>query len=152
MASASNPAASNPAAFNPAESNPATSKTAVFYIFHRDEEGKPDRLISYEEEGASYLLAATNICREVLDHETGRKALGTIATAFMKLHPHDGWTKRSTSAQVVDRFIQLIFDTFPWLFIDDGFPNQNISACHYRRKYDPFFTRHQAICLNGSVS
>ena len=126
--------------------------TAVFLIFHRDKNGTSDCIFSYEEEEATYLLVAINICRELLNHEKARQALKAMADAYIRTNPGSWNSKIWTLDAIATKYIDLIFDTFPWLFSDDGFPNPNVSACHYRRKYDKFYTRVQGICLNGSVS
>lgn len=51
----------------------SASSSAVFVIFHREKNGKPDRIFSYEDEEATYILVATNICRELLKHENGQQ-------------------------------------------------------------------------------
>lgn len=110
-----------------------------------------DHIFSYEEDEATYILAATNICRELLKHDKSQQALTEIAEGFEQENP-DCWFKDWDMKDLVDRFIKLMFESFPWLFCDDGMSNPDIAGCHYRRKYDRFFTRVQAICLNGSVS
>ena len=142
MASASSTAAPNTAASN----------TAAFLIFHREKSGKSDRIFSYEDDEAIYILAATNICRELLKLEKSRQAFKEIAQGFKDENLVGCWYKNWNMEDVVNKFIEMMLELFPWLFSDDGMPNPGLNGCHYRRDYDKFFTRKQAICLNGSVS
>ena len=128
------------------------SNSAVFLIFQRNKNGTPDRIFSYEEEEATYLLVAINICRELLKHDKGKQALKEMADAYLRDNPNSWNMNMWNLDEIVKKYIDLMFDTFPWLFSDDGFRNANISACHYRRKYDRLYTSLQGICLNGSVS
>lgn len=127
------------------------SNAAVIVIFHREKSGKSDRIFPYEEEEATCILVALNICRELLNHEKGQQALMKMTELFTRRHPK-GWYAKWKPDEVVKKFVDLILDTFPLVFSDDGFPNPNVSGCHHRRIWDRFFSRHQGICLNGSVS
>ncbi len=135
----------------------SASNVGAFLIYHRDETGKPTHLLSYQEEKATYILATVNICRELLRHKKAREALETMAEGFKKKNPDCWYAKYAvdewTNEQVVAKYIGVILDeNFPLLFCDDGFPNPNITGCHFRRKWDRFFSKYQGICLNGSVS
>ncbi|CAF9921368.1 hypothetical protein IMSHALPRED_005164 [Imshaugia aleurites] len=127
----------------------SASDSAVFLIVHREKNGHQFRVFSYEDEEAKYIMVATNICRQLLKHGQSRQAFKEIAEVYKEHHPN-GWFKKWTLDEIVNKFINLILDTFPWIFSDHGFRNPNISGCHWRRKYDGFHSRKQAILLNGS--
>ena len=128
----------------------SASSTAVLLIFHRETKGKPDHLYSYEEEEAIHILAATNICRELLKHEKSRQALKRIAEDFIQDHP-GGWYGEKSAGEIANEYFDLLSENFPWLFCDDGLCNPNITGCHFPRKYDESHTNQQALCLNGLV-
>ena len=48
-------------------------------IFYQEKNGKIDRILSYEEEDATYLLVAISICRVLLNHKTSQEALTEMA-------------------------------------------------------------------------
>ena len=129
----------------------SSASSAAFLIFHREESGRPTRILSYEEEEATYLLAAANICRELLTHPNGRYAFVQLVKKYREAHDQ-GWYKKMANEDVVASFVRVIFETFPWIFIDEGFPNPNVQGCHHRRTADKFWTRNQGICLNASAS
>lgn len=126
------------------------SVTANFFIFHRDKEGKPDRIFSYDDEEARYLLVGINIARELLNHIEVRGSFADVAKIYIAANPSCLFRK-SEPATVAARYVNYIYDAFPWSFLDEGFRNPNIAACHFRRTLDRFFTRNQAICLNAPV-
>ena len=127
------------------------SNTAAFIIIHRDKKGTPDRIYSYDEDEATYVLVAINICRELLNHKKSQEALAEMTEIVRKKHPR-GWYENLDSAEIVKKFIQVVLNTFPWVFVDNSFDNPNVTACHFRRKYEKDFAGSQAICLNGPVS
>ena len=98
-----------------------------------------------------YVLVAINICRELLNHNKSQEALAEIAEIVREKHPR-AWYENLNNAEIVKEFIQLVLNTFPWVFVDDSFDNPNITGCHYRRKYEGDFADSQGICLNGPVS
>lgn len=68
------------------------------------------------------------------ESQEGSTVLGEIAKVLIQEHPR-GWYEKWSFDEIAKRFIELMFDVFPWLFSDDGFHNSNVSAFHHRRKY-----------------
>lgn len=134
-----------------ASASNTASNTAAFVIIHRDKIGTPDRVFSYEEGEATYVLVAINICRELLNHNKSQEALAEMAEIVREKHPR-AWYENLNNAEIVKEFIQVVLNTFPWVFVDDSFDNPNFTGCHYRRKYEGDFADSQGICLNGPVS
>ena len=79
------------------------------------------------------LLAAINIYQNLLTHEKGRQASKKMGEIYSGVHP-GGWYGKWNIEEIFDQFVDVIFETFSWLFVDDGLPSPNVSACHHRRK------------------
>ena len=129
----------------------------VFVIFHRDPQGTPDFIYSYDSRLAGCITLSINIARAYLRNVTVQAALVSFAKDLDRSLPKNAWYNDPVHgcggpAGAVSAFIGIILSVFPLIAVDDSQSNPDVLAYVGKRAWDGRFEPlEHPIMLNGQV-
>ena len=132
----------------------SSSDNFLLILVHRTEDGRSDRIYSYDEPEYIHTRRFVNIVREIMKLKVSHGGLEGIADVICGQNPDD-WYKEHSPGDLAQMFIVVLLGNFIPLFNDDFFADPNFWAGYCRRPvqegedFDPY---DQAISLNGAVS
>lgn len=119
----------------------------IIYRLNTDDKEKPDGIIPYYTNEATYVAVCISICRGLLRHSTVKDAFNKLVEGYDPELPQNAHT---------EKFIDKILERFPIVFVDFSIDNPDLNGFHLRRPWvdegNGFETRKQALVLNGRVS
>ncbi len=143
------------ASMEPLDIHKYRSDPAVFIIWLRNEDGKPER--TYEDNEPTKLLVVycINVVRYMLLDVEVEVAFKNTAREYSKVHPNS-WYMEDPEPEyhmykIARIFYESILDKFPNVFVDYTMKNPDNLGSHSRREWVEFNPRNQSIQINGMV-